>query len=157
MDTKIQFMNKNLKKTFVILGLMMLITSSTFAQQISLFDRNGEARAYIDFGRNTTIFMWDGTPVAFLERAGRNFGVIGFNGQFLGWYNMELGIMYDRRGNVVGARRGAINMAERPERAKGAQRAMPARPATPAAPAQPVFNNRWSNLSLTEFLHIGRR
>ena len=150
-------MNKNLKKIFVILGLMMLVTSSTFAQQISLLDRGGEARAYIDFGRNTTIFMWDGTPVAFLERAGRNFGVIGFNGQFLGWYNMESGIMYDRRGNVVGARRGAINMVERAERAKRAQRAMPARPARPATPMQPSFSTSWSNISLTEFLHNGRR
>lgn len=51
----------------IIIGLFVIIglTTTVNAQQISLYDSEGEARAYIDYDEEATIFMWDGTPVAF--------------------------------------------------------------------------------------------
>jgi len=144
-----------MKKFFVILGLMMLATSAVFAQQITLFDSGGEASAYIDYDEDATIFLWDGTPVAFIEKDGRDLCVFGYNGSFLGWY--ESGIVYDKRGYVVGARKGAINMTTRPERIKGIQKITPIRPITPITPIQPILKNSWSSTPLTEFLYFGKK
>ena len=56
----------------IIIGLFVIIglTTTVNAQQISLYDSEGEARAYIDYDEEATIFMWDGTPVAFVEKDG---------------------------------------------------------------------------------------
>ena len=88
----------------IIIGLFVIIglTTTVNAQQISLYDSEGEARAYIDYDEEATIFMWDGTPVAFVEKDGRDLCVFGFNGSFLGWY--EDGVIYDKKGYAVGAK-----------------------------------------------------
>lgn len=125
------------------------------AQQTSLFDSEGEARAYIDYDEDATIFMWDGTPVAFLEKNGSDICVFGFNGSFMGWY--EDGIIYDKKGYAVGAREGATNMSLRSERSKSSQRSTPSRPSTPSTPSQPSWKSSWSSTSLTEFLYFGKR
>jgi hypothetical protein len=135
--------------------LLTLSVSSISAQEVSLYNSAGEATAYIDYDEDATIFMWDGTPVAFIEKDGSDLCVFGFNGSFLGWF--ESGIIYDRSGYVVGARKGAVGMTTGVERAKRAQRATPPRPASPATPAQPAFRSSWSKTSLIEFLYYGKR
>ena len=54
------------------------MTTTVNAQQISLYDSEGEARAYIDYDEEATIFMWDGTLVAFVEKDGRDLCVFWF-------------------------------------------------------------------------------
>lgn len=142
-------------KKLLFLTLTILIVSTLSAQQISLYDNNGEARAYIDYDEDATIFMWDGTPVAFVEKDGRNLCVFGFNGSFLGWY--EDGIIYDKKGYAVGARKGAVSMITKIERIKGIQKITPIRPITPITPIQPIWKSSWSNTSLTEFLYYGKK
>lgn len=141
----------------ILLTLMTLLSFTLVvnAQQTSLFDSEGEARAYIDYDEDATIFMWDGTPVAFLEKEGSEICVFGFNGSFMGWY--EDGIIYDKKGYAVGARKGATNMSLRSERSKSSQRSTPSRPSTPSTPSQPSWKSSWSSTSLIEFLYFGKR
>lgn len=134
---------------------MIFTVSTVFSQQITLFDSEGEARAYIDYDEDATIFMWDGTPVAFIEKEGRDLCVFGFNGSFLGWY--EDGIIYDKKGYAVGARKGAVSMITKIEKIKGIQKITPIRPITPITPISPIFKSSWSNTSLTEFLFYGKK
>lgn len=141
----------------ILLTLMTLLSFTLVvnAQQTSLFDSEGEARAYIDYGEDATIFMWDGTPVAFLEKDGSDICVFGFNGSFMGWY--EDGIIYDKKGYAVGARKGATNMMTKMERMKSMQKMTPMRPMTPMTPMQPMWKSSWSITSLTEFLYFGKK
>jgi len=150
-----------MKKLSILLGLMILVAATVFAQQITLFDSDEEARAYIDYNKNATIFMWEGTPVAFIEKNGNDLCIFGFNGIFLGWY--ENGIIYDKKGYAVGAKKESISMVtrvekiEKFEKIKGVQKIIPIRPIKPIAPILPIFKNRWSNTSLTEFLYRGKK
>ena len=143
-----------MRKIFKILIIVVFGINVMYAQEISLYDSRGEAVAYIDFEEEATIFMWEGTPVAFLEKDGQDICVFGFNGSFLGWY--EDGIIYDKKGYVVGARKGAISMITKIEGIKGIQRIKPIRPITPITPIQPIWKLSWSNTSLYEFLYFGK-
>ena len=79
-DYTIQIKQRIMKKIiFTFLAIACLIFFAN-AQQVSLYDSEGEARAYIDFDEEATIFMWDGTPVAFLEKDGSDICVFGYNG-----------------------------------------------------------------------------
>jgi hypothetical protein len=142
-------------KKLLLFILVILTVSTLSAQQVSLYDSDGEARAYIDYDEDATIFMWDGTPVAFVEKDGSDLCVFGFNRSFLGWY--EDGIIYDKKGYAVGARKGAVSMITKIERIKGIQKITPIRPITPITPIQPILKSSWSNTSLTEFLYFGKK
>lgn len=142
-----------MKYVFMTIVTMFSLTTLVNAQQVSLFNNQGEAVAYIDFSEDATIFLWNGTPMAFLEKDGDDICVFGFNGSFLGWY--EEGIFYDKKGYVVGAKKGAVNMATKIEEIKGIQKITPIRPITAITPIQPILKNSWSSNSLTEYLYFG--
>ncbi len=144
-------MKKILFLLFVLIGFSFMKNSN----QITLLDSDGEAVSYIDYKENGTIFMWDGTPVAFIHNDRRDICIIGFNGKFLGWY--EDGIIYDKQGYVAGARKGAVNMIAKTEKIKRIQKITPIRPITPISPIKPILRSRWSNTSLTEFLYLGKK
>lgn len=145
---------ENMKNIIVGLFFLIGLTATVNAQQISIFDSNGEASVYIDFDKNATIYMWGGTPIAFINNDGRDLCVIGFNGNFLGWY--VDGVIYDKDGYAVGARKGAVSMITKIERIKGIQQITPIRPIVPISPIKPILSSYWSNTSLTEFLYFGR-
>ena len=128
-----------MKKVFFTILTMVLFVTIANAQEVSLYDSEGEAIAYIDFSEDATVYMWDGTPVAFLEKDRSDVCVFGFNGNFMGWY--EDGIIYDKKGYAVGAKKGATNMITKIERIKGIQRITPIRPITPITPIQPIFKS----------------
>jgi hypothetical protein len=144
-----------MKKVFFTILTMVLFVTIANAQEVSLYDSEGEAIAYIDFSEDATVYMWDGTPVAFLEKDRSDVCVFGFNGNFMGWY--EDGIIYDKKGYAVGAKKGATNMITKIERIKGIQRITPIRPITPITPIQPIFKSSWSSTSLSEFLYFGKK
>jgi len=144
----------NMKKVLFINLIMVLFVTLANAQQVSLYDSDGDARAYIDFEEDATIILWDGTPVAFLENERSDISVFGFNGRFLGWF--EDGIIYDKDGYAVGAREGAINMMTKMERMKSMKKMTPIRPMTPMTPMKPMWKNSWSSTSLAEFLFYGK-
>lgn len=140
-------------KKIIFLIPALFSVSTLFAQQISLFNSGGDPLAYIDYDQQATIYMWDGKPVAFIEQEGNDACVIGFNGNFLGWY--ENGVIYDKKGYAVGARDGAANMITKIEPMKGMQKITPIRPVTPISPLQPIWKIGWGKTSLTAFLSGG--
>jgi hypothetical protein len=51
--------------------------------EVTLFDQRGEATAYIALNDELTIYLWNGKPVAYLDReSGDDFHVYGFNGNW---------------------------------------------------------------------------
>lgn len=125
--------------------------------QIALYDENKEAIAYIDYGDDTTIYTFEGEPVAYIQSEEQ---VYGFNGKFLGWY--WEGALYDRGYYVVGAKhgivRGGINTAvTRPEKVKGNKKVKPVQSVRENAFARPVLKDSWSETALTEFFSGGKK
>lgn len=143
-----------MKKLFLIIMIFLSFLNLINAQQTTLFDSKGEAIAYIDYDEEATIFMWDGTPVAFLENEGSLNCIFGFNGKFMGWY--ENGIIYNEEGYPVGAKDGAVNMRTQREPRKGRQLRVPRKPRTPITPRSPRWSRSWSEISLNYFLYSGK-
>jgi|AntRauTorckE5430_2_1112549.scaffolds.fasta_scaffold02074_9 hypothetical protein len=146
---------ETMRKHLTILIFLLIVSLQVYAQEITLFDSNGNARAYIDYNDDATIYLWNGKPVAFLENDGNDMCVFGFNGNFLGWY--EDGVIYNDDGDAVGARNGATNMITNIEPIKSIQEISPIRPITPITPISPIFSNSWSSENLTEFFYKGKK
>jgi len=62
----------------------------------SLFNKDGNAVAYIADDYQNTIYLWDGYPVAFLYNEQQIFGI---NGRHLGWMIDE--IIYNNNGERI--------------------------------------------------------
>lgn len=62
-----------------------------------LYDKSGQLIAYIADDYNSTIFLWDGNPVAYLYEEKY---VYGMNGRHLGWFIDE--IIYGQQGKRIG-------------------------------------------------------
>jgi hypothetical protein len=62
-----------------------------------LYDKNGEAAAYIVSDFHETIYLWEGLPAAYLYEEDN---VFGFNGRHLGWFRAD--VLYNHRGERVG-------------------------------------------------------
>jgi hypothetical protein len=137
-------------------ALGFMLSFSAFAQQVNLYDDRGNVVAYIDYEEGRTIYMWDGTPVAFLARDGQDTGIFGFNRTFLGWY--EEGVILDKEGYTVGSRKDALyQFYSEWLPFKGFQQIAPIQPITPFTPLKPFPQNRWSDMSLGEFLRQGEK
>lgn len=129
--------------------------------QVTLYDNNKEAIAYIDYDDERTIYLWDGTPVAYLVSENKTIDgdeVFGFNGICLGWYYE--GILYDYNGYVVGAKKGIIKgsintTATHIEKIKSIKHIKPIKHIHHVSLAQHVFTNKWSETDLTTFLNNG--
>ncbi len=96
-----------MEKIILIVIFSLLTLIRVVAEEITLFDKKGEPIAYIDEKDDFTIYLWDGTPVAYLLQKGKssnlkkdNFSVYGFNGKHLGW--LVEGIIRDLEGNATG-------------------------------------------------------
>lgn len=84
------------------LAVLSLDTSASAGDdEISLFNSNGKARAYIAIGEEMTIYMWNGKPAAYLEsdRGVKGFRICGFNGKHLGWF--VDGVVRDHQGDAA--------------------------------------------------------
>ncbi|MFC1494624.1 4-fold beta flower protein [Thermodesulfobacteriota bacterium] len=63
----------------------------------SLFNKNGEAVAYISDDYHSTIYLWEGYPVAYLRDERQIYGI---NGRHLGWMINE--IIFTNNGKRIG-------------------------------------------------------
>src|SRR5690625_7784924 len=92
---------------FLVLLVTILLGTASMANETTLFDRTGEATAYV-VNATVHIFLWDGTPAAYLEssRSRMPFSVFGFTGEHLDWFDGQL--MRDHSGDVLGFVRGAV-------------------------------------------------
>lgn len=114
----------------------LLLAAPAFSQEISLFDSDGNPRAYIDTDdEDLTVYLWNGTPVCYLSSGGKSYNIYGFNGKHLGWF--KDGLVIDHDGYVVGFKKGAVNKYTSYE---------------PYKPYMPYVRNRFSNEDLTMFL-----
>lgn len=125
--------------------------------QVTLFDKEKEAIAYIDNDDDATIYTFDGEPLAYIVSEE---WVYGFNGKLLGWYSE--GVLYDRSYYAVGARsgivRGGINTTvTHLGKLKSNKQLKPVKHVPEASLAHPLLKDSWSETSLTDFLNKGRK
>lgn len=135
-------------KCFVFLFLILLI-GSAYANEITVFDEQGKAAAYVDTNEDATIFLWSGKPVAYIH--GRN--IYGFNGKHLGW--LDQGVFRDHGGYVTGFFEGAAFKMTELETLKGVKQLMPLKSLRQMEPLRPLFSNQWSQIPLELFLLNG--
>lgn len=122
---------------------MLLVTSQAAAEdEISLFDSEGRATAYIALDDGLTIYTWGGAPVAYLERdSSGGHHVYGFNGTHLGWFIS--GVLRDHNGDAACATRENVRYAEY-EPYKSYKEYKPYKSYKEYAPYRPYFTNSFS-------------
>ena len=119
-------------------SLLILCFLQSKAQEISLFDSQGKAVAYV--ADNLTIYLFVGKPVAYIS----NDNIYGFNGKHLGWW--VKGIIRDHDGDAIGVTKAASNIYTEYEPYKGYKE---------YAPYKPYWSNNWSGDSFKIFLLQG--
>lgn len=137
--------------------ILLLVSAEASANETTLFDSQGNATAYF-VQRSLTIFLWNGTPVAYLQPKswGADYAVYGFNGDHLGW--LDDGVVRDHDGYAVGFVKGAVtNVLTRIEPIKRLKRLEPLRGLRRLEPLQPLFRNSFSRVPLEDFLLRGAR
>lgn len=147
-------------KHFLILPIVLtsfFIGQTASAEEITLFNSDGEAIAYIDADDDDlTIYMWNGTPAAYLEPDDDDaFHIYGFNGSHLGWY--ENGIVRNHQGYAVGFIEGATSVYTNYEPYKEYKKYKPYKSYQKSAPYKPYYKNQFSNESLSLFLMKGAK
>lgn len=121
--------------------------------EVTLFDKNTQPIAYINYvDKDSTIYMWDGTPVAYLVNQE---DVYHFNGHFLGWY--KSGVLYGVDGYAVAAQRDIargeiITNNTHVESVKGVKHVKPVPHVHSLKPPTPSFKYKWSTISLSGLL-----
>jgi len=141
-----------MKRLFILFSFLIFIliafSQTAVAREISLYDMEGEAVAYIDTD-DATIYLWGGKPVAYLD--GTN--IYGFNGKHIGW--LEEGIIWDHDGDGVGFIKGAVNKLTKLESLKGLKELKPLKSLKELAPLKPLKSRRWSRTPLELLLLSG--
>ncbi len=117
----------------------------------TLFDKNGNPVAYIADDYNTTIYLWDGSPVAYIYEGVHVYGI---NGRHLGWWLDE--ILYNVDGHRIGFASGTCPVAigkESPKNKK--QRVEEIRPRWKAPPLPKLLFD-FASQDLVDFLREGQ-
>lgn len=134
----------------LFISFFVLCVSMTKAQEISLFNSQGKAVAYVNTDDDDlTIYLWGGKPVAYIS----NDNIYGFNGKHLGWW--VKGIIRDHDGDAVGATKGATSMYTEYEPYKGYKEYKPYKSYKEYAPYKPYWSTSWSGGSFKMFLLQG--
>lgn len=146
-----------MKKLFLLLCLVLCSVLQGQAKEITLFNSDGEAVAYIDDSdSDLPIYMWDGTPVAYLAPSNNDYyHVYGFNGLHLGWY--ERGVVRDHDGYVVGFQQGTMSKSTRYEPYKRYKKSKPYKYSPKYPPSKAYNKSSFSYTSLALFLLKGKR
>lgn len=137
------------RSVIFLLATAFLLCRSGYAAEITIFDHQGEAVAYVDTDEEATVFMWSGRPVAYIS--GTN--IFGFNGKHLGWISQ--GILYDHEGYGVGFFKNATTTLTQLESLKGLKQLKPLRSLKELEPLRPLFSSYWNNTPLGIFLLNG--
>jgi hypothetical protein len=139
-----------------LIAVSILIVAATFggntfaAEDVSLFDSSGNPVAYVAVDDESTIYLWDGEPVAYLDRL----NVYGFNGSHLGWLSNGAVINHDGDAECVFKSRysGFTNF----EPFKGFRQFKPFKSFKEFEPFHPFETNIFSNTPCSLFLSLGR-
>jgi len=117
----------------------------------TLFDKNGNPVAYIADDYNATIYLWDGSPVAYIYEGEHVYGI---NGRHLGWWLDE--ILYNVDGQRIAFASGTCPVAigkESPKNKK--QRIDEIRPRWKAPPLPKLLFD-FASQDLVDFLREGQ-
>lgn len=118
----------------------------------TIFDSEGNATAYISYHDESTIYLWNGTPVAYLDTENR---IYGFNGKHLGWY--EDGIVWNLQGERNGFNRKSLRVFPKFEPFKAFRQFKPFKAFKQFSKFKPFKKMTTSNTSLQQFLFNGKR
>lgn len=118
--------------------------------EVSLFDKNGIAVAYISTDYNNSIYLWGGSPVAYLYEDKHVYGI---NGKHLGWFEDD--ILYDNNGERIGFTFDTCPVATAKETVKSKKLPMYELMSKYSAPPQPHFSFNLSEQDFEEFLKVG--
>jgi hypothetical protein len=127
-----------------------------FAQDdVSLFNYEGKAEAYVALDEELTIYLWSGKPVAYLEAddAG-GFHVYGFNGKHLGWF--VKGVIWDHGGKAACATEDAIQSPQF-EPFKSFKQFVPFKSFKQFAPFRPYFSSTFGDTPCRFLLGAGSK
>jgi len=143
-----------MKVFFTFVAFLFFTLSAQAEKEISLYNKQGSAAAYIAINENLTIYLWDGKPVAYLSQNNSNeYHVYGFNGKHLGWF--KEGFLYDNQGGAAGFIKNASNKPTELEGIKGIKEIRPIEGIKEIAPIKPIFSNYFSNIPLEILLSGG--
>lgn len=140
-------------KHTVLTILLSFVVSCLVAQEITLFDSDGKATAYIDASNKTMpIYLWSGEPVAYLYHSQYQncFSVYGFNGKHLGWF--QDGLLIDHQGYIAGFVKGAVNKYTDYEPYKSYKQYLPYKSSPEYEPSKPYRQSYFSTTPLALFL-----
>lgn len=118
--------------------------------EVTLYDGAGRAAAYMDMEDDCTVYLYDGTPVGYVD--GEN--VYGFNGRHLGWF--EEGVISDRFGHSVGFTGEACPSETGEEPPKRPKQPKPGKRGMETPPMKPLFSPTPSDEDFELFLKQGR-
>src|SRR5215831_492779 len=145
------------RRAVALLFAVLIIGTITIPAQandeFSLFDSTGRPAAYVSEG--LTIYLWSGTPVAYLteDDLSDGFHVYGFNGRHLGWFIS--GIIRDHHGDAVGGLKEAFRSPTQLEPLKGSKESKPLKNVADLPPVPPVMSRERSETPLRTFLMQG--
>lgn len=117
----------------------------------TLFDVSGSPTAYIARNDQNTIYLWNGTPVAYLDL---NNLIYGFNGKHLGWF--ENGIVRNLSGEKNGYIKATLPRYASYEPYKSYKQYKPYKSYKSYANYKPYYSYNQSNKPLIQFLSAGR-
>jgi hypothetical protein len=142
---------KNNMKKLILLLFSMLIPFTSFGNtEISLFNSNGEAVAYIAVDDDLTIYLWSGEPVAYIDDE----DVYGFNGKHLGWFSESMIINHNGESPCVLKNR--YPGYTQYEGYKSYKSYKPYKSYQQYAPYKPYTSNRFSSTPCSLFLAMGK-
>ena len=138
---------------FVVLIIGVVTIPAQAKDEFSLFDSSGRPAAYVAEG--LTIYLWSGTPVAYLteDELSDGFHVYGFNGKHLGWFIS--GVIRDHHGDAVGGLKEAFRSPTQDEPLKGVKQSKPLKSAAELPPVPPELSRERSEIPLRSFLQQG--
>lgn len=120
---------------------------------ISLFDGQGRATAYIAVDDDLTIYLWSGEPVAYLAQdAHGGYNIYGFNGSHLGWFLN--GVIWDHTGEASCATKDAMQGTQL-EPLKSLKQLKPIKAIKEIAPIRPIFSNAFGDTPCVLLLGSG--
>jgi hypothetical protein len=116
-----------------------------------LYDKEGEAVAYIASDYEGTIYLWEGVPAAYLFEESH---VYGMNGRHLGWFKDE--VMYDNDGDRVGFTSNTCPVPIAKPRPKGKKASKDEIRPRWSAPPFPKLSFKAASRDLADFLGEGQ-
>jgi hypothetical protein len=137
----------------LLLVILAIVSPTLAAGELTLYNGAGQATAYV--AEDATIYLWGGTPAAYLDPGTDRdaTSIYGFNGKHLGWFTK--GVIYGPDGKAVGAVRGAFASITDIEPIKSIKQIKPIQAIKQIAPIKPIFTMQWSQTPLKLLLLSG--